>query len=75
MLARAEPASVNRWRARVTTTVFSGAHSQHVVDMGDETTFFVWRSDGESIEDEAEVWLSVAPDDLRAMPVDPDAER
>ena len=69
-LTRFEPACVNRWPARVVTSVFSGAHTQHVVEFDQGKPFLVWRFDAESLTDGIDVWLSVTPSDLRAMPAE-----
>ena len=66
----AEPACANRWTAQTSTSVFSGAHTQHVVEFDDGKSFLVWRSEAESLRDGSDVWLSVAPHDLRAMPAE-----
>ena len=61
-----EPAGPNHWRGRVEASLFVGPHMEHVVRIGDNV-FQVTSDDAEELETGTEAWVTVSPDNLRAV--------
>ena len=60
-----QPDTPNRWEGSVRGSLFSGAHTQCFVDVG-ELSLSVWLA-GEAPTQGARVWLSVDPNDVRIL--------
>jgi iron(III) transport system ATP-binding protein len=61
-----EPAGPNRWRGLVEASLFVGPHMEHVIRVGD-TIFQVTSDDDGELNTGTEAWVSVSPDNLRAV--------
>ena len=66
-LSRDEPDDVNRWAGTVETAMFLGTHTEHVVRVG-EQQIRAWGADAVTLEEGADVWVSVSVDRVRALP-------
>jgi iron(III) transport system ATP-binding protein len=64
-LTATEPQGDARWQGVVEAALFLGPYTEHLVRVAG-SIFRVW-GDGEVFENGARVWLSVAPDDIRAV--------
>jgi iron(III) transport system ATP-binding protein len=66
-----EPAAgANHWRGRLSLSAFVGAHVENVVEVGGNT-FRQWTADTVPRSPGEELWFSVDPRDVRALPDHP----
>jgi iron(III) transport system ATP-binding protein len=65
-LTSVEPDSPIRWLGVIEASLFLGAHSEHVVRIGSRT-FLEWSVGAAPREPGTRVWLSVAPEHVRAV--------
>ena len=68
-LTTEEPTTTNRWLGVVEAALFVGSHNEHIVRVGDDR-FRVWRASSELEPEGSEVWVSVEPAHLRALPAE-----
>jgi iron(III) transport system ATP-binding protein len=67
-LGATPPSLANRWEATIEASVFSGSRTEHVVAF-EGIQASVWRSDWDLFSAGAAVWVGVATEDLRALPI------
>ena len=67
-LSTAEPAGPIKWSGVIEAALFLGSHTEHVVRIGDRT-FMEWSVGAALRETGAPVWLSVAPEHVRAVTI------
>ena len=67
VLSTAEPPGPNRWKVEVGTALFLGSHVEYIVRVGDRS-FQVWIRGSDSWPPGATTWLSVPPENMRAVP-------
>jgi iron(III) transport system ATP-binding protein len=68
-LSLVEPSGANRFRGTVSTSLYAGAYTEHVVTVG-EVVFRVRTSEATLFDNGAEVWLSIPPSAVRMVPLD-----
>ena len=67
-----EPVLANRWSGRLVASMFAGAHSEHLVQVGDEQVM-LWTTDSTVLDSGTEVWVEVPDQDLLILPAGEDA--
>lgn len=60
----------NSWPADVTTSIFLGSHTEHVVRVGNDIDFLVWSADPKDMAGDGALFLTVGPADTRALPME-----
>ena len=69
VLSSEQIAGANAWPGLVTTSIFLGSHTEHVVRVGDDIDFLVWSADPRELDGQ-ELWLNILPEDARALPME-----
>jgi len=67
-LSTTEPTAPIRWQGTIEAALFLGSHTEHVVRIG-ERTFLEWSVGSELREAGTRVWLTVAPEHVRAVTI------
>ena len=67
-LSTTEPSGPIKWSGVIEAALFLGSHTEHVVRIG-ESTFLEWSVGSELRETGSRVWLSVAPEHVRAVTI------
>ncbi|SFK52886.1 ABC transporter ATP-binding protein [Geodermatophilus ruber] len=74
LLSREEPQAVNRWLGRVKAPMFVGSHTEYLLAVGD-VDVRLWSPRSDLVDAGAAAWVSVAPEDVRVLPLDGDGRR
>ena len=67
-LSTAEPTAAFKWAGTIEAALFLGSHTEHVVRIG-ERAFLEWSVGSELREVGTRVWLTVAPEHIRAVTI------
>jgi iron(III) transport system ATP-binding protein len=68
VLSETEPEGPNKWQVSVESSLFLGAHTEHIVRLGSQT-LTAWSND-EPRPTGSSAWLSISPERVRAVPWD-----
>ena len=59
----------NSWEGEVLASIFLGSHTEHVVRVAEGIDFLVWSADPRQLKERRTVWLTIDPQDARALPM------
>jgi len=56
------------WRGSVNTSSFFGSHTEHRIKVTERISFLVWQADPKQLSYNEDVWVTVEPRAIRALP-------
>ena len=68
--ATAPAEGMNSWEGDVRALIFLGSHTEHLIRVGEDTDVLVWRLEPGLLKQNQRVWVTLDPEDARALASD-----
>ena len=62
-----QPEGSLSWRGSVNTSSFFGSHTEHHINMSEQTSFVVWQAESTQLNYDDDVWVTVEPANIRVL--------